>query len=120
MVLCGTCDMPAKANVLNFNQFNGFFGCCKCLQQGETFTTEKGGNIRCFPFDEENPNGPAQTHDGTIENINSIMKEGKRKPIQGVKGPSALLLLRNYNLIKGTSIDYMHCVLLGITKLILS
>ena len=32
MVLCGTFDMPSKASVLNFLQFNAFYGCPKCLQ----------------------------------------------------------------------------------------
>ena len=28
--------------------------------------------------------------------------------------------LSHYDIIKGTSIDYMHCILLGVTKLLLS
>ena len=34
-LLCTTCDLPAKAMLLNFVQFNGFYGCSRCLQKGE-------------------------------------------------------------------------------------
>ena len=34
MLLCSTCDLPARALVMNMTQFNGFFGCCHCLQKG--------------------------------------------------------------------------------------
>ena len=29
-----TCDLPARALLMNMNQFNGFYGCSKCLQKG--------------------------------------------------------------------------------------
>lgn len=38
------------------------------------------------------------------------------QPINGVKGPSALMNLQHYDLVWGQSVDYMHCVLLGVTK----
>ena len=31
IVIAGTCVMPAKCLILNFRQFNGFYGCPKCL-----------------------------------------------------------------------------------------
>ena len=34
----------------------------------------------------------------------------------GIKGPSWLSTIPHYDLIRGTSIDYMHCVLLGVCK----
>ena len=37
----------------------------------------------------------------------------------GIKGPSWLCCIPEYNFIKGMSIDYMHCVLLGICRLLL-
>ena len=36
LLLCVTCDLPAKAAILNFNQFNGYWGCARCLQEGTT------------------------------------------------------------------------------------
>ncbi len=34
-LLCTTLDLPARAAVLNFIQFNGYWGCCRCLQKGK-------------------------------------------------------------------------------------
>lgn len=33
-LICGTFDLPARAAVLNMVQFNGYWGCSKCLQKG--------------------------------------------------------------------------------------
>ena len=35
ILLAGSCDLPAKCLVLNSVQFNGNYGCSKCLQPGE-------------------------------------------------------------------------------------
>ena len=120
MVLCGSCDLPAKASVLNFQPFNAFYGCPKCLQRGETVFTENSGNVRCFPFQESNPSGPLRTHHQTMKDAKSVLLSENKKPINGVKGPSALMLLPDYDIICGTSIDYMNGALLGVTKLFLS
>lgn len=34
LLLCSTCDLPAKALVMNMIQFNGFYGCSHCMQKG--------------------------------------------------------------------------------------
>ena len=36
LLLCSTCDLPAKALVMNMIQFNGFYGCSHCMQKGIT------------------------------------------------------------------------------------
>ena len=33
LIAC-TCDLPARALVMNFVQYNGFYGCSHCLQKG--------------------------------------------------------------------------------------
>ena len=35
ILLASTCDLPAKAAVLNFVQHNGFYGCSQCEQKGK-------------------------------------------------------------------------------------
>lgn len=37
----------------------------------------------------------------------------------GMKGPSWLATIPEYDLAEGVSYDYMHCVLLGVTQLLL-
>ena len=39
--------------------------------------------------------------------------------VLGVKGPSWLCTIPNFDMIDGMSIDYMHCVLLGVTRMML-
>lgn len=41
-VLCTTVDLPAKAKVLNFTQYNGRFGCTVCKQEGVVVKVGKG------------------------------------------------------------------------------
>ncbi len=33
-LICTTVDLPARAAVTNFIQYNGYWGCCQCLQKG--------------------------------------------------------------------------------------
>ena len=34
-LLCATLDLPARAAVANFVQYNGYWGCGHCLQKGD-------------------------------------------------------------------------------------
>ena len=38
----------------------------------------------------------------------------------GIKGPSWLSCLRSFNMVQGIAVDYMHGVLEGVTKLLLT
>lgn len=62
-VICVSCDLPAKALVQNFMQFNGLYGCGYCEQSGEVVTTMRGGSVTTFPYIKDNPTGPARTFD---------------------------------------------------------
>ena len=42
------------------------------------------------------------------------------KPVFGIKGPSVLNYFTYYDVIQGTTIDYMHCVLQRACKLLLN
>lgn len=43
-----------------------------------------------------------------------------RIQVNGVKGPSWLTVVPSFDLIQGMSFDYMHCVLLGVCRFLLS
>ena len=60
-VVCCSCDLPARAIVQNFTQFNGVHGCNFCEQPGVSLRTERGGNVRVFPYDQHLPKGPSRT-----------------------------------------------------------
>ena len=40
--------------------------------------------------------------------------------LNGIKGPSVLLLLKEFNIIKSFVPEYMHSVLLGVVKTVVS
>lgn len=115
-LLCTTADLPARSLLLNMNQFNGAYSCQKCTLEGRTFKTGKGGSVRIFPYQGENVNEHKRDKLQTIQNAIQATECGK--PVQGIKGPSFLMDLKAYDFVKGSCIDYMHGVLLGITKLL--
>lgn len=118
ILLAGTCDLPAKCLVCNTVQYNGFYGCFKCKQVGQTVKTgKKGGHVHAFPFDFDNPKGPKRTHTETLEESHQAATQGK--PVNGIKGPSWFGGLKHHDIVDGTGIDYMHCVLLGVCKRLL-
>jgi len=119
ILLCGTCDLPAKACVCNTVQYNGLFGCFKCLQPGCTVKVgNKGGHVHAFPFDQGNVKGPQRTHAESLADAKAAISQGKA--VRGVKGPCWFAGLQYYDIVKGTAVDYMHCVLEGVTKSLLN
>ena len=116
-LLYGCADLPAKSAVMNMNQFNGAFSCFTCLQPGENERTSSGGNIHVFPFNKDDPLGPPREDDKCAND--AIEAFGIRKPVHGIKGPSFLLALNSYSFVHGGVIDYMHGVLLGISKVLI-
>jgi hypothetical protein len=50
---------------------------------------------------------------------NAISATENKKVSQGIKGPSFLMTLKSYDIVKSNAIDYMHGVLLGLNKLLI-
>ena len=73
--ICVCCDLPAKALVQNFIQFNGQYGCGFCEQRGEIVATEKGGNVTTFPFMMNDPEGPRRTQHKCIMEAQKVIRE---------------------------------------------
>ena len=118
MLLCGTFDMPAKGLVLNMMQYNGRYGCPVCLQAGKTVKTSTRGHVHAFPFDRKDPTGPLRsTSESKKHSLNAVNNENES---YGIKGPCALNIQDNIDIIGGTSVDYMRGVLLGVTKLLMN
>jgi hypothetical protein len=109
-----SCDTVARCMLQNFIQFNGCFGCAWCLHEGEQ--VKKGsGSKRVYPFQKDKQ---AELRDvkSTIMNAKATLKN--RKPVFGVKGPSQLMRCPKFNIIFGFVVDYMHCVDLGVTRML--
>lgn len=115
MLLGGTCDLPAKSIMLNMMQFNGKFGCSRCKQPGKHVPSGRGFT-HVYPYDHANIDTPKRTHAETMEAATEALSQGK--PVDGVKGPSWFMYL-GCDLIRGTAVDYMHQVLLGIVRKLL-
>ncbi|XP_056462598.1 uncharacterized protein LOC130402460 [Gadus chalcogrammus] len=118
LTIAGTCDLPAKALVLNSVQYNGKYGCHKCEQPGETVKTGERGHVHAFPFITEDPKGPPRTDEGF--DLDAKIADDTKTTVKGVKGPCALRKLKSYKLIQGTGIDYMHSALLGVMRLLMA
>ncbi|XP_064481550.1 uncharacterized protein LOC135394638 [Ornithodoros turicata] len=58
--------------------------------------------------------GPERTAEGVARDMELALQ--LETPINGIKGPSPLLGLRTFDLVWGFTVDYMHCVLQGVTK----
>lgn len=105
VVLAGIFDLPAKATVVNMKQFNGEYGCLYCVDPGKILY----GNLRIYP-----PNAPhrPRTEQDMIES--AAKAEAQGSAVFGIKGHSVL-----YGVISlpyGVPIDYMHCLLEGAVK----
>ena len=124
ILLSCSCDLPARCLLCNSMQYNGENGCWKCLQPGETVRTGVRGHSRAFLYQNDNPKGPLRTAEGVREDgirAATLQQQGvTRFIVNGIKGPSWLSSLQHFDLVSGMAIDYMHGVLLGVQKLLLT
>ncbi|KAK6478319.1 hypothetical protein HHUSO_G20613, partial [Huso huso] len=104
------CDSVARPMLQNMVQYNGLYGCGFCQDSGKVVSKGKG-NARVYPY---NRDSYVRTTAETLENAKHALKEGK--PVNGVKGPSLLSVIPSFDLIDNFVPDYMHCVLLGVTR----
>ena len=125
-MLSGVFDAPARCMVQNMVQYNGFYGCPNCLTAGARVQTSAAGTTHAYPVDTANLN-TGHGVERTLEATQALAKEADEKNIQcgkitainGVKGSSWLLYLPGFNMINGIAVDYMHCVLLGVVKMLI-
>lgn len=114
-------DSPARCLFQNMVQFNGFCGCPYCYAPGKSVQTSERGHTLTYPFNYENPNGhhELRTH---LSNTRDGEEAEQKKAngvgnIRGVKGLGFFNYLPNFDIVRGVSVDYMHCVLLGVMKM---
>ena len=103
--LFGVFDLIAKAPVINMKQFNGKHGCPSCLHPGTRLHTQ------VYP--------PGTYHKRSNASINRDAGEAENAgtAVNGIKGRS--ILFGFVELPIAIPIDYMHCVLEGVTKWLL-
>lgn len=105
------CDLPARAAVQSLMQYNGKGACGYCFHPGVSVQNEKG-NKQCRYVKRIQPEIP-RTHRNMVETMAKVPEGGC---IDGVKGLSPLVGLIGFDLVHGFSIDYMHCIAIGVTS----
>ncbi|KAL1485094.1 hypothetical protein MTO96_032180 [Rhipicephalus appendiculatus] len=54
------------------------------------------------------------SHDKMVKHMKKAAQLGM--VVKGMKGPAPLMNLLNFDIVTGFTLDYMHCVLLGVTR----
>ena len=115
MLSLGSTDLQGKAYLLSMSHHNGICGCITCEEEG--FTTKQGkGHVRCYPF--RDPPPTLRTSDSVLENVLSAVENDTR--VKGFYDVTPLAKLPWFDLVLGIVPDYMHGVLLGVTKQLLN
>ena len=96
---CIICDTPARSFCLCTKQFNGYFGCGKCTEEGDFIK-----NRMVFL----NESAPLRTNE-------SFRNRSQEEHHHGISPFEALSI----DMVKQFLIDYMHLVCLGVTKLLI-
>lgn len=110
------CDLPAKVDVQGMTGHSGYSACGYCLHPGISIKK----NEKTKPYVRYVNRGEVEVF-RTHESILAAYKKLKKSPlaIDGVKSVSCLSALKDFDLVSGFAIDYMHCVLLGIMRKLL-
>lgn len=103
-----TLDTVAKCHLLNMTQFNGFFGCPYCENEG----LSAGGMVRFT----DTTAAPIRV-DAEFRRC-MISAENSKEPVKGAKGLSVLQAIQHahFDIVWQVVIDIMHAGDLGVTK----
>ncbi|KAK9970014.1 hypothetical protein ABG768_028154 [Culter alburnus] len=99
-LICSS-DSVTHPLLRNTKQFNGFYGCDFCYHVG-------GG-----PYTNKCPVPKLRTE---AEHFDHALAATPEKPVMGIKGPSPLMKLENFQMINGFVPEYQHSVCLGVTR----
>ena len=102
-------DSIARPALLRMTQFNGKYGCTFCYATGRSLPGK--GGCRTYPVEE---NAPDRTDDEIRTHMHQAFEAESK--VFGVKGPSVLMLLPEFDLSAGVVNESMHSVYLGVTK----
>lgn len=102
-------DLPAKSCVQGIKQYNGYNACTYCHHPGTA--VERTVKYTAEVYDPRN-------HHETLIAMDNIRK-GVTSNLIGVKNISPMISFEAFDIIHSFSIDYMHCILLGVVRLLL-
>lgn len=119
-------DLPARAEVQNFKGPTGKFGCPNCYHPGiPVKNLSNSNNNTSIRYINQETILELRTHNQTVQlahrvSTESLRNQEEKDSINGVKGNSALLLFDDVDLINSVPTDFMHCILLGVMKDLIS
>lgn len=119
-VLLLAADSPARAKVLNQVLFNGFYGCMYCLHPGSNRDRNNIVTAMRYPYCrhiQRRSHEEVKTDEMDCER--QRQSGAKCNDIRGIKGPTPLLLLTDFDVVKGIPVDCMHACLHGVTAKLL-
>lgn len=108
IILCCSVDSVARPILQNRLQFNGYFGCSYCYQQGRFHSAMR------YPFEAED--AELRTPSSHAQDEQEMAASSSLIRARGVKGPSVLMTLPHFNMVWGFPLDSMHTMILGVTK----
>lgn len=103
-------DLMAKAPLLGMTYHNGSYGCSSCEEPGEIVKSGKGTARSYPPIDAYNLRNTSKFEDTARKVVATGTEE------LGIRTLSPLLSLDYFDIVNGVVPDYMHGILLGITK----
>lgn len=109
-----SCDIPARGEVQRC-KISGYYSCFCCEQKGEAITNPKSGKSY-VRFIREQEVAQKRTHKKSLETYFATATDNDTK---GLKGISCMVAFKDFDLVNGFVIDWMHGTLLGLVKLML-
>lgn len=106
-------DSSARTKIQGIQQYSGYHSCNWCLQEGDwdnyvRFSYEKKIELR--------------NHETTREKMKFFLKKATKSEkaeitkTTGINGICSLIKIKEFNIIFGFVVDYMHCILEGVAK----
>lgn len=115
LLLQCVCDLPAKAELQGMLNHNGYHSCGYCFHLGQSIKGIKNSQTY-VRYVREKKQSVSRTHKSMLK----IYETLGRIPNMSIKKISCMIAAREFNLIDGFCIDYMHCVLLGVVAKLMS
>lgn len=115
LLLCCTCDIPAKANVLGMVGHMGRFACSYCLHPGSSIKCV-GDKKSVIRYTKSVKSNEMRTHEHFIDTYGRLNTDS----IMGIQNVSCMVAASHFDLVQSFAIDAMHCVHLGVMKKLLS
>ncbi|KAK3921082.1 Baculoviral IAP repeat-containing protein 1a [Frankliniella fusca] len=112
ILLMTVADAPARAMVQNLMRFNGKYGCNMCeIKTTRTAPVPNKKRIRVYQYKHDLV---LRTKDNMLRQAEQALAQGRN--VRGVKGPSVLNLVPSADCATSVIPEFMHSVLLGVEK----